>query len=96
MNMVNILMINEDISAQEAVDRMGQIYESRMKDYTRQMQLIPSFGVDTDCDIHAYLRAIGSWVVGNLEWDFRSKRYFGDENDSVRSSHVVEILKEIP
>jgi hypothetical protein len=31
------------------------------------------------------------WVVGNLEWSFGTRRYFGADNNKIRESLTVEL-----
>ena len=80
---------------QEAFDHIGLLSESLMTDYLKNKSLIRSYGPETDTDVQAYLRNMDDWVSGSLEWDFRSKRYFGDENEKVRVSHVVRISPRV-
>ena len=79
------------MTLQEAANYIGQLSHSLMQIYLEQKHLIPSFGPESDRDIRSYMRNMDDWVVGSLEWDFRSKRYFGDDNEKVRESHVVKI-----
>ena len=78
-------------SIQEAANFIGKYYESLIETYTKNKQLIPSFGDKVDKDVEAYIRNMEDWIIGIIEWSFRSKRYFGDEHEKVRSSHVTAI-----
>ena len=91
VNSLTILMNTMDMSLQEAMDYVGELHRSALRDYIENKKLIPSFGAEVDRDIRAYVRNMDDWVIGNLEWHFRSKRYLGDDNERVRESRVVTI-----
>ena len=79
------------MTLQEAADHIGLLYQSNIDAYNKNKRLIPSFGEKSDRDVEAYLRAMDYWIIGLLEWDFRSKRYLGDKGEEVKLSHVVPI-----
>ena len=91
MNAINILIKTKGMSLQEAFDYIGVLFESLMTGYLKDKSLVRSYDPETDADVRAYFRNMDDWVSGNLEWNFQSKRYFGDEHERVRVSHVVRI-----
>ena len=58
---------------------------------------LQSFGSALDADVARYVDAMGQWVIGNLEWSFETKRYFGGNHAEVRRTRVVTLRpKEEP
>lgn len=83
------------MSLQEAADHVGQLYYSLICEYLEQKRNIPSFRSEIDNDISLYFRSMDDWLAGNLEWDFMSKRYFGEEVNMIKTTRVVKIVREI-
>lgn len=90
-NVITVLMESNGLSLQEAANHVGVAFESMMKDYVKNKSLVRSFGSKHDANIQAYMENIAYWVVGNLEWSFRSKRYFGTDQETVRKTRVVKL-----
>lgn len=90
-NALTVLMKSKGMTLQEAADHVGLVFKSLMDDYNKYKALVRSFGPEHDANIQAYIRNIGGWVIGNLEWSFKSQRYFGPENEEIRRTRVVRI-----
>jgi hypothetical protein len=80
------------MSLQEAADHLGVVFQNLVKEYMESKELIRSYGPNVDELIHAYIQHVSYWVAGNLEWSFKSQRYFGTDSDEVRKSGVVKLL----
>ena len=95
LNSVTVLTNTLNMTLQEAADHIGLLYQSNIDAYNKNKRLIPSFGEKSDRNVEAYLRAMDYWIIGLLEWDFRSKRYLGDKGEEVKLSHVVPIAVQV-
>ncbi|KAF9223477.1 terpenoid synthase [Gyrodon lividus] len=84
-NFITVLMQEEDIGIQGALDRAGVVFGRLMNRYLRDKTGIPCWGaeIEIDADVTRYVDAIVHWVVGNLEWSFETPRYFGGQRAQV-------------
>ena len=90
-NVITVLMKTDGMTLQEAVNHVGEVFESLMGTYMKNKALVRSFGPEHDANIQAYMQGIGYWAVGNIEWSFKSQRYFGSAHEEVRRTGVVKI-----
>ncbi|EIM91001.1 terpenoid synthase [Stereum hirsutum FP-91666 SS1] len=93
-NIVTVLMAARDIDMQAASDYVGEYYAELMEEYmTAKAELASkSFGSrDLDEDVWKYVNAMENWPIGNLEWSFKTNRYFGTLHDEVKRTRLVVI-----
>ena len=93
-NVITVLMKTNGVTLQEAANHVGVVFESLMDTYVKNKALVRSFGPEHDANIQAYMQNVGYWVVGNLEWSFKSQRYFGSAHEEVRRTGVVKIAPQ--
>ena len=93
-NVITVLMKANGMTLQEAANHVGVVFESLMDAYVKNKALVRSFGPEHDANIQAYMQGIGYWAVGNLEWSFKSQRYFGPAHEEVRRTGVVKIAQQ--
>ena len=55
---------------------------------------LPSWGVAVDAAVASYVEAMEHWIVGNLDWSFKTLRYFGPQNEEIRLTRIVSILPQ--
>ncbi|KAH7884649.1 terpenoid synthase [Phlebopus sp. FC_14] len=90
-NIVTVLVLEEGISVQDAMDRAGVVFGELMDRYLRDKCRIRSWGPEIDEDVAQYMDAIGYWVVGNLQWSFETPRYFGDQREEVLRTRRIDM-----
>lgn len=96
-NIITILCHEKKIDIQAASDYVGIHFEQLMGHFMADKGCLPSFGSALDAEVARYIDAMGQWVIGNLEWSFESKRYFGANHAEVRRTRVVTLRpKEEP
>lgn len=90
-NILTVLMGAKGISLQQAANTVGEHSAKLMKDLNDAKKRLPSWGAPIDADVARYIRALEDWVIGNLEWSFKSPRYFGPTHDEVKKTRIVTL-----
>ena len=84
-------MHSEGLSHQQALDRAGEIYKSRVDTFTVSKTSMRSFGEDIDRMIQAYAYGLEQWVCGNNAWYLDTERYFGKDREEVKRTGIVKL-----
>ncbi|TBU32549.1 terpenoid synthase [Dichomitus squalens] len=93
-NIVSVLMQERNIDLQAASDLIGQHFETLMNRFVESKARVPSFGsAALDDAVFKYISAMEHWVIGNLEWSFKTNRYFGEEHVRVKDTLVVVLRR---
>jgi hypothetical protein len=94
-NLVTVLMRERHMPLQEATDLVGTICRTLVQQmvdgkavYLAQSQ---NANVRAGSSVERYFAALEDMVVGNVNWSFESKRFFGDEGLMVMIERVVTI-----
>jgi hypothetical protein len=90
-NVLTVLMKGKGMTLQEASDHVGVVFQSLVDTYMKNKTLVRSFGPEHDAHIQTYIENVGQWAVGNLEWSFKSQRYFGPAHEEIRKTGVVRV-----
>ena len=90
-NILTVLMHDLHLDLQGAADHVAEHFKNLMETYLEAQRTLPSWGVVVDQAVGRSAMAMECWVVGNLQWSFETKRYFGDANAEVRTSRVVQL-----
>ena len=90
-NILTVLMKAKGISLQQAANIVGDHSVKLMKDLDDAKKRWPVWGAHLDADVARYVRALEDWVIGNLEWSFKTVRYFGPTHDEVKKTRVVAL-----
>lgn len=92
-NIVDVVMREQGLGVQEAMDHVGQMYQATSNQLLDDFRTLPSFA-SQDPVARAYVEGLLEWVQGNVEFSLASGRYFGGLAGSleIRKSHRVEIL----
>lgn len=88
-NIVTVLMADRNVDLQEASDMVGEHFAALMTRFVEGKRKLPSWGMETDAAVAAYICAMEHWVVGNLDWSFETQRYFGPQHAAVKENRVV-------
>lgn len=81
----------KSISLQQAANTVGEHSAELMRDLNDAKKRLPSWGARVDADVARYIGALEDWVIGNLEWSFKTVRYFGPSHDEVKKTRVVAL-----
>lgn len=90
-NILTVLMKAKRIPLQKAADTVGDHSAKLMKDLNDAKKHLPSWGAHIDANVARYIRALEDWVIGNLEWSFKTVRYFGPTHDEVKKTRTVAL-----
>ncbi|KAH9478347.1 Sesquiterpene synthase Agr1 [Psilocybe cubensis] len=91
-NMIPVVMNQEGIDLQEAVDFVGNMCKQSIDRFNEERRALPSWGPEIDRDVAIYVDGLANWIVGSLHWSFESERYFGKNGRQVKASRTVELL----
>ncbi|KXN91677.1 Linoleate 10R-lipoxygenase COP4 [Leucoagaricus sp. SymC.cos] len=87
-NVVTVLMKDRNIGLQEACDYIGVRCREFMNNY---LSACDELRATVSGDASRFVEAIGSWIIGNLEWSFESPRYFGHEHDEIKQTLTLTL-----
>ena len=94
-NIITILCHEKNIDIQAASDYVGIYFGQLMDRFVADKVRLPHFGSALDTAVARYVDAMGQWVIGNLEWSFETKRYFGVDHAEVRRTRVVTLRPKV-
>lgn len=89
-NAVIVVMKQFNYSVQEAMDYVCRWYHNRANDFLKAMSDLPECpDIKTRDQLKEYVYGLGNWVTANYEWSFGSKRFFGNEIETVKETGKV-------
>ncbi|CAE7228396.1 unnamed protein product [Rhizoctonia solani] len=94
-NLVFVLMWNNQLGLQDAMNRAGELIEQRVQDYLVAKAQVPSFGPHLDHEVSRYIQGIEYCVQACIDWSFMNTRYFGANAEEVKRDRVVELDPQV-
>ncbi|KAI0031632.1 isoprenoid synthase domain-containing protein [Vararia minispora EC-137] len=94
-NLVTVVMNEQHVSAQDAMDWVGHYNAQLVGRYAALKADLPSWGPVVDRDVEAYVTSIGHGIRGVDAWSFESERYFGPGGLEVQRTRVMTLLPNI-
>jgi hypothetical protein len=91
-NMIPVVMNQEGIDLQSAVDFVGDMCKQSIDRFDEERSRLPSWGPEIDRQVAIYVDGLANWIVGSLHWSFETERYFGKTGRQVKASRVVDLL----
>ncbi|KAH7887063.1 isoprenoid synthase domain-containing protein [Phlebopus sp. FC_14] len=91
-NMINVVMNEQDLDLQSAVDFVGELCKQSIDRFVEDRSDLPSWGPQIDKDVATYVDGLADWIVGSLHWSFDTERYFGKNGHEVKKTRVVTLL----
>ncbi|KAF8532360.1 isoprenoid synthase domain-containing protein [Gautieria morchelliformis] len=89
-NAVIVVMNQYNFSVQEGMDYVCRWYHNRANEFMRAMTDLPECpDIKTRDQLKEYVYGLGNWVTANYEWSFGSKRFFGNEIETVKETGKV-------
>jgi hypothetical protein len=92
MNMVTVVMHQDNLDVQAAVDFVWAKCKDAHERFTENKKKLPSWDEKTDKDVAVYIDGLMDWMVGNIYWSYQTERYFGKSGSEVRETRVVKVL----
>ncbi|KAJ8508574.1 hypothetical protein ONZ45_g9182 [Pleurotus djamor] len=92
-NAVTVIMKEKNLSLQEALDHVGNIYASLRTRFKQEFDQIPSLDPKYDSIIRDYCWHLGNLVSSNLKWSHYSEKYFGAEGRNILKTRRVELFR---
>jgi len=90
-NIVTVIMRQKGVDLQTASDLVGEHYKTLMDRFLSVKNQLPSWGPSVDAIVTRYLKSMGHWIIGNLEWSFETQRYFGPLHAEIKTTRVVTL-----
>ena len=90
-NIVSVLMNDKHVDLQTAANMVGEHFDELMGRFTKAKKQLPSWGLNVDSAVVAYVQAMEHWIIGNLVWSFETTRYFGPHYAEVKRTRVVNL-----
>ena len=94
-NIVTVIMKEKKLGLQETIDFVGSAFQNHLSDFITAKAALRSFGKDTDADVTRFIGALETWIVGNINWSFATKRYFGRDHEEIRKTLVVKLAPRV-
>lgn len=77
-NLVCVIMAQNNMGLQEAVDTLTEMLGQRVADYTALKKSLPSFGPKVDPVLAKYHKALEHFVQGTIVWYYLSPSIYLD------------------
>ncbi|PIL35634.1 terpene synthase [Ganoderma sinense ZZ0214-1] len=95
-NLVCVLMNQNGVDRQEAIEQAGALWEKTLNWYFECRKAVPSWGAEVDRAVALYIQGLDDWIIANAEWSFETERYFGKEGHTVKKTRQVALLPQRP
>ncbi|KAG5636068.1 hypothetical protein H0H81_009214 [Sphagnurus paluster] len=90
-NIVEVLMANRKMTLQEASDHIGEYCAELMERFMTAQNHLPSWGACVDSEVARFIQGLGCWIKGNLDWSFKTQRYFGTKYLEIKETLCVTL-----
>jgi hypothetical protein len=93
-NMAIVLMNGENLSVQQAMDRVGEWYHQSARDFVEAMSDLPIVeSKKVQVDIQRYIWGLGNVVTANYEWSYESERFWNGMtlDEEMKNGHALMI-----
>lgn len=81
-NMVLVMQHELRISLQESVDLVKKLIDAQIQQFQMVEKQLPTFIEFPDHNLEKYVAVLRSWMRGNLDWAYESKRYNVSQNNT--------------
>ncbi|KAI9654409.1 MAG: hypothetical protein M1831_005375 [Alyxoria varia] len=83
-------------SAEASFKILDKLLHERYHEWYATLAQMPSWGGNIDFQVQRYIQGVQNVVLANLNWSFRSSRYFGANKDIVRTTGFIDVLPVEP
>ncbi|KAI6008809.1 isoprenoid synthase domain-containing protein [Pisolithus orientalis] len=91
-NLVMILMYEQGLDLQGAVDAAGAYWEAALQRFEDNFTILPTWGSPVDQNVAIYVQGLRDMVIGSLHWSFDAERYFGKQGQQIKKDRIVRLL----
>lgn len=91
-NMIVVIMKQQGLDLQSAVDFIGRLCKQSIDRFVEQRANLPSWSPEVDRQVSIYVDGLADWIVGSLHWSFESERYFAKLGLEVKQTRIVHLL----
>ncbi|KAG2128239.1 isoprenoid synthase domain-containing protein [Suillus clintonianus] len=95
-NMVAVLMCEQRMNLQDAVDYSYQLCKGTIQRFEDNRVILPSWGEEVDRQVAIYVQGLEDWMIGSLHWSFNSTRYLGKDGHTVKRYRIISLLPKMP
>ncbi len=88
-NLVVVVMKEKELDVQSALDYVGERFQEMTKEFSELFANVPAFPGRIGAAVNALLEGIAVGVAGQIEWCFRTERYFGKLGEDVKRRRIV-------
>ncbi|KAI1206482.1 Presilphiperfolan-8-beta-ol synthase [Annulohypoxylon truncatum] len=86
-----ILLMNQGLSAQQALNRISDMINECYKRYYVALANMPIWGEKTDRSVLRFVEACRDAALGNLHWSFKTGRYLGNGGSQLYETRTLII-----
>ncbi|THH10889.1 hypothetical protein EW145_g1026 [Phellinidium pouzarii] len=90
-NFITVVMKEKGLTVQQAFDYAGAEFRTLISQFLTDKEALLSFDTSIDIDLKPYIAGIESWVSGYIQFSFETPRYFGEERNEVKKTHIVKL-----
>ncbi|ROV94058.1 hypothetical protein VMCG_08230 [Cytospora schulzeri] len=90
-NIVTIVMREQALGVQQAIDWAGQLHDSKTERFNELYLQIPRWGGPLDWEVQTFMHGVAQLVSGNVQWSYESERYLGKRGLEVRATGVLHL-----
>ncbi|KAG4431668.1 hypothetical protein IFR05_012851 [Cadophora sp. M221] len=87
-NVIHLLR-HHGFTEQGAYDKAHDMLRERYRDWYVAMAGLPVLGEKIDKEVQRYIQGIQDVVIANVNWSFRTERYFGKNRQRVRETRML-------
>ncbi|CAA7262204.1 unnamed protein product [Cyclocybe aegerita] len=88
-NLITAIMLEHRLNRQDAFHWLGSHCSRVVDQFLSDLDELPSWGEPTDSGVRDYINGLGQWVRGNDDWSTESKRYYGEDGETIRQERLV-------
>ncbi|KAF7913584.1 hypothetical protein EAE99_010610 [Botrytis elliptica] len=88
-NLMSLLMERDNLSAQQAVDKIGDMVNECYRRWYLALAALPSYGEKIDYEVMKFVEICRAVAQGNLYWSFQTGRYLGPEGHDVHETGIM-------
>ncbi|GAC1646362.1 MAG: hypothetical protein NVS4B8_18490 [Herpetosiphon sp.] len=78
-NVVLTMSHEYKLPMQQALDRAAALHDTEVRTFVDEVSRLPGFGPEVDLLLGKYISVLRSYIRGNLDWSFRTSRYWREE-----------------
>lgn len=94
-NLITIVMKEQKLDVQGAVNWAGRLHASMTKRFNELFLEIPKYGDAVDRDVQSFMNGVAHWTGGNVHWSFESGRYFGTRGRKVMATRSLRLSPKV-